>query len=404
MKCIKYLFLCLAIGASMSISGQTKQELQEQRKKLTEEISYANALLEETKKNKKLSLNQLQTLKKKIDVREELIRYMGREVDLLNDNISEAENSIKGLDLRLKKLRENYASMIQSAYQQQHSYNRILFLLSADDLNQAYKRFRYLQEYSVYRKSQAEEISTAISDKEAQIERLKTHRRQKGSLLDEKRKENKILAQEKGKHQLDLQSLKIQEDELLKSLRQKQQKAKDLQRAIQKAIEDEMRKAREKAKSEGKSGKDFELTPEAKALSANFVSNKGKLPWPVDKGVVTSKYGKQRHPVLPNITIENNGIEISTNPGSNARAVFSGKVSSILKLPSGLKVVILRHGAYSTIYSNLSDVYVTKGDEVSTKQSLGIIFTDPSDQKSVIDFQLWKGTSTQNPAQWLFKR
>ena len=389
---------------SLPVLGQTKKELQEQRKRLSEEISYANKLLEETKKNKNLSLNELQTLRKKIDVREALIRSMGREVDLINTEVKEAEKSIATLDLRLEKLRENYAVMIRTAYKQQKSYNRVLFVLSADDLNQAYKRFRYLQEYSVYRKSQAEEITVAIKDKEEQIERLKSHRRQKGNLLEEKRKENKILAQEKSKHQLDLQSLKMQEDELLKSIQQKQQKAKALQKAIQKAIEEEMRIAREKATASGSGSKEYALTPEAKALSANFVSNKAKLPWPVDKGVVTSKYGKQRHPVLPNITIENNGIEISTSPGSNARAVFKGKVSSILKLPSGLKVVILRHGEYSTIYSNLSDVFVSKGDEVTTKQNLGIIFTDPSDQKSVIDFQLWKGTATQNPTLWLFKR
>jgi len=214
-----------------------------------------------------------------------------------------------------------------------------------------------------------------------------------------------LLAGEKQQQKLTVNALSEKEKGLKKELRQKEKDAKSLERAIQRIIEEEIRKAREAAQANNNKGsfEAFSLTPEAKALSDNFTSNKGKLPWPVERGLIVSPFGEQPHPVLPGIKIKNDGIDIATESGSIARACFEGTVSGIIVIPGAGRAVIVRHGDYLTVYSNLDEVYVTNGQTVSTKELIGTVRTDGTDGQTILQFQLWKGTTKQDPKPWLFK-
>ncbi len=406
LPCVKWRILFFFfLVACFTTKGQTKEELQNQKKSLQSEINYTNKLLNETQKSKELSLNQLQTLDQKIKIREALVSTIDREVRLIDREIQEQNAQIDSLEDALNVLREQYGEMIRQAYRSRSSYTRLMFLLSAQDFNQAYKRLQYLKQYNEFRRDQAARLVAMEAELEEHILVLQKEKEEKEALKQSKELERNLLAGEKQQQKLTVNALSEKEKGLKKELRQKEKDAKSLERAIQRIIEEEIRKAREAAKANNKEGsfEAFSLTPEAKALSDNFTSNRGKLPWPVERGLIVSPFGEQPHPVLPGIKIKNDGIDIATESGSIARACFEGTVSGVIVIPGAGRAVIVRHGDYLTVYSNLDEVYVTNGQTVSTKELIGTVRTDGTDGQTILQFQLWKGTTKQDPKPWLFK-
>jgi len=348
---------------------------------------------------KKVSLNQLILLRDQIKNREKLIQTMNAQLIQVNKQIDLNNELLKDLQQDLNKLKQDYADMIYFAYKNRNAYTRLMFLFAATDFNQAYKRLKYYQQYSSYRKTQAGLIEETRQEITGTQEELLNHKKEKLQLLEALKGETNQLNLEKDKKNNTIQNLTKKEKELLKTIREKEKAAKKLQKEIEKIIAEEIRLAAEKSGTTKSSG--FSLTPEEMQLSNNFAVNKGKLPWPLERGIISSTFGEHAHPVLKNVKTKNNGIDILTDKSAKARAVFSGEVTRVISIPNYNFVVMIRHGEYLTVYSNLVEVYVKKGDKIETKQEVGIIHTDNTEMKTELHFELWKGKTLLNPANWL---
>lgn len=401
-----FLFLfCLAMlstGISFA-QKQTKKDLENKKKQLQAEIEKTNQLLNETKKNKKLSLNQLVMLNKKISVREELIATINGEISELNKQIVENNESIKGLQNDLAKLKSEYAKLIYYAYKNQDAYSRLVFIFAASDFEQAFMRLKYLQQYSDYRHKQAERILSTKKNLNEKVQSLEERKSDQRVLLSSQEVEKHNLTSEKTEKEQVFSELQQQESKLKKDLEKKKQDAKKLQQAIQRIIEKELEKQLSQAPKGKPKSQKLILTPEAQLLSSSFATNKNKLPWPVAKGVISERFGTHPHPLMPNIDINNNGIDITTNNGSLTRAVFDGEVTGIANIPGAGQLVIIRHGDFLSVYANLKDVYVKSGEKIKTKQNIGSIIFDEDDSKTVLHFEIWKGQTKLDPEGWLYK-
>ncbi|OIO99795.1 MAG: hypothetical protein AUJ97_08450 [Bacteroidetes bacterium CG2_30_32_10] len=400
---IRLTIICLLFCfINANVYSQTnKEKLQKDKKKLEAEIIYTNKLLNETKQTTKLSLNQLILLNTKITQRQELISIINDEVDSLNILIKQKTDSINTLNAILKTLKENYAKMICFAYKNRSSYDRMMFIFSAADFNQAYLRMLYLQQYSAYRKKQAEKITFTQQQINLKLSNLELKKAEMKILLNEQEKEKKSLSIEIAEKNKSITDLKLKQKELVKTIKEKENAAKKMQSMIEAIIAEEIKKATNKS-GKVKTNTGISLTPTEIKLSADFAENKGKLPWPTENGIITSTFGEHQHPLFPDVKIKNDGIDISTNAGTNARAIFNGKVSGIISIPgSSNKAVIIRHGDYLSVYVNLSSVFVVVGETVKTKQNIGLI--DSNDSKTELKFQIWYGSSRQNPQNWIAK-
>ncbi len=351
-----------------------------------------------------MTQEQLQLLESQIEARSALIRTMDGELRRVDQRILEDEELITSLRDDLKNLRTDYARMLQFAYRNRSAYDRMSYLFAASSFQQAYKRSRYLNQIAEQRKRQVTLITETQTTIDARIAGLKEQREEKNRLLGQQVNEKRKLDGDRSGQQSALNSLKKEEGRLRETQRKQEKQRKDLEAAIRKAIKDAMGPKPGAAGS--KPAKlELSLTPEARELNADFEKNRGKLPWPVEKGVITSRYGKQPHPVLKGITIDNNGIDITTEKNASVRALFRGEVSSVIVLPGAGKAVIISHGAYRTVYSNLREVSVTKGQKVDTKQTLGTVLT--GDDGAVAHIEVWKITSeglvNVDPAGWIFR-
>ncbi len=379
--------------------AQEKAKLQERKKLLLEEIQFSNKVLEQTKKEKDLSIHQLKTLKQKIAIRSQLIRTIQKEIGHINQEIELNQNEKLRLELELDSLKINYAYLIQQAYKSRKHFNRILFLFSSRNFQQAYKRASYMRQISQYRLSQADIISSKNVELQNSIIILNKQKSIKQNLIENKQLEYELYNKEQAQEAISLAALSEKEKELKKNLEAKKVQRKKIQKEIERIIADELKKA-----TKTNSTIDFASTPETIKLSNSFSTNKGSLPWPVSKGLIISKFGKQKHPVLAGVNIENNGIEITTVPQGLCRSIFNGNVSSVLTMPNGTKVVMIRHGEYISVYSNLGEVFVEKGQVVGTKENIGVVYASKQEGFSVIDFQLWKSSQKLNPQLWLMKK
>jgi len=402
---IKGLFFTalFACGLVFSSTAQTKNDLQQKKKKLQKEIQYTNNLLKETEKSKKASLNQLRQLNKKISSRENLIATMEQEIGLLQDSIDLQIGKIDSLEIDLEELKEEYAEMIRNAYKNRSSYNKLMFVFSADNFNQAYKRLKYFQQYAQYRHAQAEKIKEQQVEIDAQISVLEAIKASNEGLLKAKLNERNVLATEKGKKQSVVASLKGKESQLRKQLKEKQKASREIAKAIERVIAEEIRKAREAAKKAGKAGEGFPMTPEARELSNSFAANKGKLPWPVNEGVITAQFGEHPHPSLKGVKVQNNGIGISTKKDNIGRAIFDGEVKKIIITREG-KVVMVSHGEFFSVYSFFKEVFVSAGDKLTTKQNIGVLISDSEETSSTMSLEIWKMYTKLNPELWIFKK
>lgn len=380
--------------------AQNKEKLKAEKEKIEQEIQYTNKLLSRTKKDKKSSLNQLLILNNKINRREELIATINTEINVLESRIQQNTGEIRRLRKELKNLKEEYAKMIHYAFRNRNIYSRLVYIFSAEDLNQAYRRLKYFQQYSSYRKTQAELIRQNQVGLEKRITELEQQKNEKTKLLSSKESEIEQLKAEKNEKNSTLQDLNKKEKELLAKLREKEEEANKLQNAIEAIIAEEMRAAAERARAESKESK-MAMTSDEMALSSNFESNRGRLPWPSERGIISGTFGEHPHPVLKRVKIKNNGVNILTDEGGLARAVFEGTVISVRHITNTNIAVIIKHGEYFSVYSNLIRVFVKRGDQVGTKQEIGVIYTDSGDNKTELHFEIWKGKSLLNPSYWL---
>jgi septal ring factor EnvC (AmiA/AmiB activator) len=419
-----FLFLSVLLLLAATVSGQSLDELRKKKQKTNEQIKYTSKLLEESKKNQTKTLNKYNILNKQIELRTNLITGINSEVTVLAGFIDQNAWLVASLNTDLEELKKEYARLIVFAQKNQTNYSKLLFVLSSNSFNQAYKRIMYLKQYSEYRKRQAELIQWIRDLIQVKVSRLQLQRAEKEMLLQSKKQEADMLTKEKQQQGQYLTTLQKKQKEFEKKLKEQQQVEAQLSNAIQKIVEEEIRKARERARElarekakeaarqTGKtSGKQlakpveptsYEMTPEEKLASGQFEQNRHRLPWPVERGVITDHFGVHEHPVLKNIQVKNNGIDISTAQGVKARAVFAGEVSRVFMVTGGNWAVIIRHGKYLTVYSNLVNVQVKSGDKVAIKQTIGTIGTDTDDEsKTVLKFQIWRENEKMDPEGWI---
>ena len=393
--------------APFLFAQQDRSQLEDEKKRLEAEIEFNNRLLEETQQSRQASLGELTAIKSKIGKREALIKTIQSEMSLLDRQIGTIQDSIEILSDELEMLKDEYARMIYYAYKNKNMYDRLMFIFAAEDLNQAYQRLKYFQYYNQYRKHQAELIEAKTRALENKNIALQESKREKESLLSDQQQERDQLSREQGEKDRTVQSLSKKEKDLRKKIKDQEAAALKLQKAIEDIIAEEIRLAAERAKKEGAetstSGM-FPLSPAEMALSEDFANNKGKLPWPLAQGIISSRFGEHPHPVLKNVKIMNNGIDVMTSPAAEVRAVFSGTVTRVINVPNNNNVVIIRHGEYLTVYSNLDEVSVRKGEAVTTGQRIGTVFTNPDEGKTELHFEVWQSKTLLNPEDWILKR
>jgi septal ring factor EnvC (AmiA/AmiB activator) len=386
------MFICI-----INIIGQDKKELEEKKTQTQNEIEYTNQLLLETQSNRKNTLQRVRILNKRIQLRNEIIENINGEINIIEKEIGQKNLLISQLEQDLETIRQQYAELIVRAYWNRDRRDWLLFIMSAENFNQAYRRMKYLQQFSRHRRAQAESIKRMQEEIVAEIEKLEKIKVQKEALAVEKKNENHNLQIEKtGKNRM-VSDLMKKEKELKLEIEAKKKIADKLEKEIAAIIAEEARKARSRNIYE-------QLTPEEKLISDNFQGNKGKLPWPVERGIITQKFGEHPHPVLKQVTIDNDGIDISTVRGAEARASFDGEVTKIVAILGANYTVILRHGNFLTVYQNLVELKVKQGDKVRVKQVLGTIYTDNEANSTMLHMQIWKERTIQDPEDWLSRK
>jgi murein hydrolase activator len=373
------------------VHGQTLNELKARKDKTKKEIEYINQLLNETGANTKASLNKLSMLNQKIELQNNLINDYSSQLTLLQKSIDDNLIVIEQLTEDLEKLRTQYSNMIKQAYRNKGSYSQLVFLLSSENFNQAYKRMLYIRQMARFRQKQSEQIEAIRTVLVLKTEELNNRKNEQLDVLNQQRAETSKLGIEKQKQSNYSRELQKREKELKSNLREQQRIEERLQKEIERLITQEVKKSKATV-----------ATPEEKTLSDSFEKNKGLFPWPTQTGVITDRFGEHSHPVMKNIIIKNDGIDISTNPGEKARSIFNGTVSRVFAIPGGNMAIILRHGEYITVYSNLKEVYVKQGDKVSTKQDLGLIYSDTQEEnKTILKFQIRKESLKEDPEEWI---
>jgi len=393
------IFLILIL-VSLNLMAQNKKSLERKKRQTQKDINYTNKLLKQTQSTKAASFNELLLIEKKISLRQELINSIIIEQAQLKNEIDKNNETIESLEADLKKIKEEYAEMLRFAYEHRNKNDLILFIFSAESFNQAFRRMKYIQEYSEYREKQAATIVATQDTLNQKIENLEIQKKSLDKLITEQTQESIALRIEKSSQNKIVLDLKTKEQQLKRKLeRYRKEKIR-----IQNSIADIIRKEAASAKANNKKSSYDALTPEQKLISKKFGENKGRLPWPVQRGVITYKYGLQPHPVLKNIKENKNGIGISTTKGSLARTIFSGIVTNILPLSGNNSAIMIKHGEYITVYVNIKEVMVTVGQTVSAKQEIGVIYTNSDDQRTTLELQIWKGTTLQNPIYWISRK
>lgn len=391
------LFLCLGL-LSLDIPAQSKQDLQKERDKMLNDIKLTNELISKSKRAQENTQGELGLLNKQIQLRSDLMNSIKREINGLDADMKKNEDLIKKKEAELEALKAEYAQLVYLAYKNNSSYDKMTYIFASDDFYQAWRRMRFLKDVANYRQDQSLEILEAKRLMVEKNQEIIVQKKEKTKLLDAQKAEQANLDSDKKEKQRALANLQQDEKGLKKKLSDQQKKQQDLNKAIERLIAEEIKKSKKPNAPAG-----FSETPEEVLNSKNFIQNKGKLPWPVERGVITSSFGTHAHPVLKGIEVTNNGIDIATESQSMVRSLFSGEVSGIIEIPGQGLAVVLKHGSYRTVYSNLKEVMVSKGQMVDTKQNLGVIIT--SDGRSEAHLEIWQVTSDGmkklDPASWI---
>ena len=394
--------------------SQNKDQLKEQKKALEKEISYTSTLLKKTKENKKESMRYINYLDKKISSQERLIQISNIELNLIKKQILKLESKIESTEKQIDKkgkeiiaLKNEYGKMLYSLQKNKNDRNNLMFIMSSQTFNQAYKRVLYLREYSRLRKSQLVQIQKSQDSLSVKSERLLkqrnliTKKKDESLVLISNKKQNldKILESKNEKNKV-VANLQKSENIFLKKIKEQQKQSRLIEEQIKRIIEEEIKAARAKLKEKNST---MSLTPEARLLSDEFSANRGNMPWPLEQGLIVADFGKQKHHVFGNVETFNNGINIATSEDAIIRSVFKGKVSRIFFIKGEGKAVLINHGEYFTVYSGLKTVTVKLGDEVLTKEKIGAILTDNGEGKTELHFEIWQGYEKLDPSLWLYE-
>lgn len=395
----------LSTGTTYAQTNEQKA-LEVKREQLEKEISEINRLLFAEKKEKGNVLDQMEALDNKINVRQQLIRVTNQQSNLLNRQINANIRNISKLRDDLKSLREEYATMIQKSYQNKSQQSRLMFLLSSENFFQAFKRMQYMKQYTQYRKEQGEQIIIKTDELTQLNVDLTNQRKEKDQLIaTNNRAKAQLMKEMKSQKEL-LGSIRQNESKYASAIKKKKREARKIDQQIERLIRNAIAASNKKAAA-GKVTKaslnKFILTPEATLVANNFSANKGKLIWPVEKGIKSQGFGVYRDAVYPGIKHQSNGVIITTDEGAMARAIFEGEVIAILSVPGGNKGVQIKHGNYISTYYNLSDLYVKKGDKVAIKAALGKIYTNRFNGQTRLKFYLYQDTSRLNPEEWVYQ-
>jgi septal ring factor EnvC (AmiA/AmiB activator) len=394
----KTALLTIVLLASFILQGQTKEELQNQRQRTLNDIKLTNELISKSKRAQQSTQGELELLNKQIQLRKDLMRTISREVNRLEKDINVNKETIRQKEEELKALKEEYGKLIYLAYKNNSGYDKMMYIFASDDFYQAWRRMRYLKDVAAYRQEQSTEIVETKALLIKKNEEIEAQKKDKLILLDEQKSEQASLDKDRKSKESALADLKSDEKGLKEKLKTYERKQRELNQAIEKLIAEELKRNR---KADAPPG--FSLTPEEELSASNFTQNKGKLPWPVERGVVTSSFGTHAHPVLPGIQVTNNGIDIATESQAMVRALFEGEVSGIIEIPGQGLALVLKHGSYRTVYSNLKEVMVAKGQMVETKQRIGVLID--GEGRSEAHLEIWQVTSEGmkklDPSTWI---
>ena len=397
-------FLLLLLGAPRAWSQTSEQKaLEEKREQLQNEIREINRLLLSEKKERGTVLDQMEALDKKITVRQQLIRVTNQQANLLNRQINTNIRNISKLKGELQEIKEEYARMIQKSYQNKSKQNRLMFLLSSESFYQAFKRLQYMKQYTDYRKQQGAQILAKTEELTRLNMDLNEERKVKEVLLAQNTKAKDQLFAEIQEQKELLGTIRQNESKYAKAIDEKKREARKIDQQIENLIRSAIAASNKEAGKTTTSTSKFVLTPEATLVANNFSANKGKLIWPVEKGIKSQGFGIYNDAVYPGIKHQSNGVIIATDPGSKARAIFEGEVIAILAVPGGNKGVQVKHGNFISTYYNLAELYVKKGDKVKIKDELGTIYTNRSNGQTRLKFYLYQDTDRLNPEEWVYR-
>ena len=391
------MFLLLGITSAQAQNNK-KDQLEARRIELRNEIKKINNLLFSNQNKKKDQTALIEDLNYKLSVTNNLIKVTNQQANLLTRSINNNQKEISQLRDELTILKENYAKTIQKSYKNKSEQSRVMFLLSSDNFRQAYKRLQYMNQYAKVQKQQAEDIKVKAKKLQDLNLDLVKQKEEKDKLIAENKVIQNQLEADRKQHQSIMAEIKKDLNKYASQIKEKQREAAKIDEEIDRIIKAEIAKSNKKAGKTSTYKSGFALTAEAKLIAADFISNKGKLPWPVEKGIVKLRYGKQRSPINPSVEIQSSGVRIATEKDAKVRAVFKGKVLAVMVQKKSNPVVLIQHGNYITAYGNLKTVYVKKGEQISTKQD----FTD-SDGQTLLKFSVYKNNASQNPAEWVYK-
>jgi murein hydrolase activator len=398
--CLLIFLACLpSVVSAQKDKGQLEKEKLENIRKIKE----TEQIIQETKTKKKATLGQLTALSRQIEARNDLISSIEKEVKYLDEEIAELEQIIATLEQDLVNLKEEYARMIYAAYKLNSHYDKLSFIFAAESFNQMVMRVKYFKQYASTRQHQVEQIEKVKSSLESQKKKIAQKKTEKNNLIAAKIIETENLNQVKSEKNLIVKELSDKEKDLLRDLEANKKSLRKLDKLIADLVKKEIEKMKAKAALENKTGSatNLRMTPEAELLSNNFAGNASKLPWPVMHGTISQKFGRQPHPVLTNVEIDNLGINILTLKSETVRSVFQGKVVTVAEVPGMNKVIMIQHGEFFTVYAKLRSASVEVGEEVDAKEPIGEVYTDKNDV-SELQFQIWKNSVKQDPEKWLY--
>lgn len=390
----RFFFLLLLLLIPFLSYNQTRRDLELNRKRTEEKISITNSLLENTSREREKSLIQLQLLNSKISLQKNLISDIENQISLVETEIVDRNLLISGLQNDLNKLKVEYSKLIRFAWKNRSGMQIIMFIFASSDFNQSYRRLRFYQQLIRFRQKQAEQIQHTSKSIQHEVNELATKRRQLAAYQDARKREVDELNSEQTRYTRGVKTLQQRERQLRRELEESVKAMEAISKAIQEMIAEEQRKAQQARQAVARDSRYLQL-------SAGFEGNRGKLPWPANPGVIVGAFGEHNHPVLRGVKVKNNGIDISTQPNAPVNAIFDGEVKRIVNIPGANVAVIIRHGDYLTVYSNLAVVNVATGDRVSANQKIGNVFTDKNSGRSVLNLQIWNENRLLNPKDWL---
>lgn len=381
---------------SLDFCAQTKSALEQQKKEIQKEIKMIELKLSNKSSEKDLIISNAEDINYKIELQKNLISNINTQLNIILEEIDANENKLSNLKIREKKLKDELSKSLLSAYKKKSSLNKLMFVFSSSSFQQAYKRIQYFKQYTKFQNKTLLKIKTNSDELAIIINELDLKKNEKQQLIDENEKIKETLSKEKENLNILMLDVIKDQNKYASQIKQKQKLSKEIDKKIDKIIKEALAKSN---KSDG----NFELTKEAQLISKNFEANKGRLPSPVIRGSVVLGFGKQQHPIVKTTTIQSNGVRIRTSSDVEARTIFDGVVYSVIKSKNNTYIILIQHGSFFSVYKNISEIYISKGDRLKTKDPIGKIATDNLNGQTILSFSIFNNGIPQNPSLWIYK-